>query len=327
MLILQILYYKQWKKHEHEPGPTIRGRIINIGESLWYSSSHKTHYEQGENGITEYNLRLQKKIGTTQYPDHITPYRQFCCQHKDNIYIIDGENGEIVLFDPVLRIFTKKINIPKIGTYPSAVVIFDEIHILFGEHNSMHLVYDINKNEVHSYESTLGRSKFVAALWYQNRIILFGGWSYAQNKIQNEFKISNEIERIHDCKINWTIEPQYKFPKTPVYFHGYILYKHYILTFGGRIYTKGSGWSYTDSIHLLDLNKEYGWKEVKHIKCPYPGHFVEVITTNNIIHLFTETNKWPNWEDSDRGHHSLPVSTILGSEFVADEPSKQLKPI
>ena len=273
--------------------------------------------------MTEYNLRLQKIVSTIQYPENIKPYRQICCKHKDNIYIIDGENGEIIVCDTVLKTLTKKISIPKIGQYPSAVVICDEIHILFGDQSSMYLVYDINRNELHSYPNILGRSKFVTALLYQNRIILFGGWSYAKNEIHNEFRISNEIHRNHNGKISWNIKDEFKFSQKPVYFHGYILYKHYLFIFGGGIWIESSGWKLIDSIYYLDLNKSKGWKELKHIKCPYPGQFITTITDDNVVHLFAEINEWPNWKESKRAHYSVPISTILGSEFVSDFGSRK----
>ena len=80
-----------------------------------------------------------------------------------------------------------------------------------------------------------------------------------------------------------------------------------------------------DSIYCLDLEKSEGWKELKHIKCPFPGHYITTITDDNMVHLFAEVNQWPNWRDSQMAHYSLPISTLLGSEFssVGQEPQSK----
>ena len=164
--------------------------------------------------MTEYNLRLGKVVNNIEYPENsdIKPCRQICCKHKDKIYIIDGENGKIILFDPSLKTFTKRTSIPKIGRYPSAVVVFDEIHIFHGRDNEKeHLVYDINNNKVKSYEYKSPRMHFVSALLYQNKIVLFGGFDTDKAEVPNQVKISNEIHKNHNGKITWTIKDEFKF--------------------------------------------------------------------------------------------------------------------
>ena len=268
--------------------------------------------------MTEYNLQSEKIINNIEYPENsnIKPSRQICCKHNDKIYIIDGENGKIILFDPALKTFTKKISIPKIGRYPSAVVVFDRIYIFHGRDNvEEYLVYDINNNRIKSYKYITDKIHFVSALFYQNRIILFGGYNATQRKLHNNFKISGEMHKNHDGKINkWTINDKYKF-ETPVIFHSCLQYKHYVLVFGGSVQAR----AFTDSIYLLDLNNNDGWKELKHIKCPCPSHYIVTITEHNMVHLLMEYNKWPNWEDSKKAHYSLPISTILGSKFNNQE--------
>ena len=169
----------EWLSRETPKCITILENLIMIGDSLWYSTSHKSVFPDGnpsENGMVEYDTRTNKIINIAEYPQNIKPLRHCCCQYQQKIYLIDGENGNIILFDPVKKTFTKKLEIPKIGTYCSAVAVFDKIYIVSQEDN---LVYDITNNSIKSIENngkTLKRS-LLCLLLYQDRMIAFGGLS------------------------------------------------------------------------------------------------------------------------------------------------------
>ena len=123
--------------HPSNPGPTIPGNIAQIGDhdSLWYSSSPKSHYAEGEGGMCEYHIPTRKVINVIEYPEdeNIAPFRQFCCKYSQHeIYIIDGEMGNIILFDAVTKTFEEKVEIPNIGGYPCGAVLGDKINIVHG---------------------------------------------------------------------------------------------------------------------------------------------------------------------------------------------------
>ena len=71
----------------------------------------------------------------------IKPVRHCLCSCNKNIYIIDGQKGEIIEFNPSSKTFTKMICIDKIGALPSAVVMNDEIHIYNGYNNNKSIAY------------------------------------------------------------------------------------------------------------------------------------------------------------------------------------------
>ena len=292
---------------------------MEIDNDVWYSSSHQSIYPQSENGLVQYNTKTNQIINIFPYSENITPCRHFCCQYNKKIYIIDGEHGEIIVFDTVSKTYTKKLKIREIGKYPSAVVVFDKIHIFHGDQNDQHLIYDIKDNTIVEIKdkSALELMYGVSILKYQNKIIKFGGFCYY---FTDEFLISNEIKPDSNDILEWD---KYKLPKN-LEMCGYILYKHYIVIFGGE----GTGNKFTDTIYLLDLKKDFDWKEVKHIKCPMKSKYVATVTADNMVHLFTEINKVTvNWRESARGYY-LPISTIfdrISKNFKYQRMIAQLK--
>ncbi len=70
---------------------------------------------------------------------------------------------------------------------------------------------------------------------------------------------------------------------------GYILYKHYIITFGGQITSDKR----TDVIYILNMkdNNNLGWTELKHIKCPIASQYCAILDSHNNVRLFTKYNE------------------------------------
>ena len=306
--------------------PTIREKLCVINGSIWYSSAHKSLHKSGENGIAEYCIKTNQITNVISYPSHIQPNRQCVCQYKDKIYIIDGENDQIIEFDPFRKKFVVKHTINNIGAYPSAIVIHDKIHIMHGKTNyKHHVIYDINwtsqNNPKYVVVGDLGtntRMSCVAVLKYKNQIIKIAGDTYGKWDYENKFLISSKINDKDDHdNILWIEKPEWKLPKR-IYRFGHVLYKHYIIIFGGNTNKSYSGFVSENTIYVLDLNCDDGWEEIKHIKCPLSSNYLAVLTDDNYVHLITETNVWPNWRDSQRRHYSIHISTILGSKFSND---------
>ena len=81
----------------------------------------------------------------------------------------------------------------------------------------------------------------------------------------DSFLFSSEIKDDNYDNIEWQSSAKYKL-KTPLTTCGYILYKCYIITFGG--YTLGG--KYIDAIYILDLESDIGWIELEHTNVQYP---------------------------------------------------------
>ena len=293
-------------------------QLIIIGGSLWLSATHKSIDNQSDNGMIQYDMKTNKIVDIIQYPDKFQPCRHCCREYKQKIYLIDGEHGEIILFDPTTKEFTKLLDIVKIGKYPSAVLIADEIHIVQGQLNASHLVYNITSNTIKilNNDKTEKEFNFVCALNYQDKIIQFGGWDCNTHAPADVFMISSEIKEDMN-EIEWFIKPEYKLKKILIKC-GYVLCKHFIITFGGSSGGFEAVDKHTDAIYVLDLNSDVGWLELKHIKCPFPGRYLAVLAPDNMVHLLTEINGNPWWK-TKRGHYSIPISTILGSKWNNDE--------
>ena len=306
---------KQWRNLCPMKSPMAREKPAAIGSSIWYSTASKSLADdiECENGFAEYCRKADKIINIIEYPPEYKPCRHVCCQYKDKIYLIDGENGHIILFDPNSETksnrFQKVMDIPKIGKYPSAAIVHDKIYILNGyDNNDCYLIYDIKTNALNtvSVDKKEGKGIYlIAALEYNNQIMQVGGYN------RGEFWISTEIQEDDDGekKLDWVEKTKWKLPRQ-IAGGGLIRYKHYIILFGGGL----GGITFGDSIMILDLESDEGWREID-MKCPLKSKYLAVLCDDNHIHLFTESTQWPDWKNSEKQHHSIHVSTILGSKF------------
>ena len=114
------------------------------------------------------------------------------------MYIIDGENGEIIRFDPVTKLYTKKINIPEIGRYPCAVVISNKIYILYGRENKKYyLIYDITQNKLTQIAAKEAFDALftVSLATYQQQLIAFGSFNNTQSQYRDSVIISSRLEQ------------------------------------------------------------------------------------------------------------------------------------
>ena len=269
--------------------------------------------------MTEFCTKTNSIINTIQYTPYIQPVRQFCCKYNQKIYIIDGEQGEITLFNPSTKTFIKLLNIPKIGTYPGAVVMHNKMHIFHGSRNNDHLIYNLDNNTLRVIQDATvinGKMRQVHVTKYGDRLIRFAGRNTSSHESVGTFMISSEIKPDQDDKdITWSIKDEYDMDE-PRLKCGIVVYKHWLLTFGGEGHKDGfKPDGYIDNIYLLDLKGNDGWIELEHVKCPIKSRYYAILDDNNMVHLITGVNKWPDWRKSMTGHYSIPISTLLGSRF------------
>ena len=207
----------------------ILDNIVNIDESIWYSSAHKDLCDKTEHGMTEYNINTNQIIQTIEYPEEFQSYRHNCCEYKGKIYMIDGENGQIILFDPVKKQFTKKLDIPAIGKYPSAIVINERVHIFNGKDNTKHLVYNPVINEIITMDDEGTELKELSSITvYNDRIYRFGGFNHDISRRDAAFMMSSKISKDEE-NVTWTVQSQFEL-KQPLNKCAYVLYKQYIIS-------------------------------------------------------------------------------------------------
>eukprot|EP01084_Bolivina_argentea_P056980 104187_1 len=210
-----------WNDHPHCQALII-AQIANVGDSLWVS----TNYDQGEKGMVEYCTKTNKIIQIVKYTHNIQPIDHSVCQHENNIYIIDGVNSQIILFNPFTKQFTIKNKLPKLGGGICCVEFNNYIHIFNGQTNIKHIIYSINDNTIKSVNDSITTHNiiFVCTLHYNQRIIRFGGWNYGTNKYMDRFIISSPIKYNNLNNIEWTENINYKLPLRVVDC-GFVLYK------------------------------------------------------------------------------------------------------
>ena len=323
-----------WVTHQMPPSTIMADKLIQIKDSIWYS----TPYESGESGMVEYCLTSNTVKQIVKYPFNIQPFNHVACSLNDLIYIINGApNTEIIVFDPCSLQFSSKGNPlkDKIGAYPSVIDINDKLYIYNGSHNkSLSYIYnpETNESKTNNDDFALYRICNVAIIKYETQIFRFGGltnankaylvdWfliddstigidalivaGYIRTKCDHEYPpsdilglifefyhVSRETHELDNCS-----DARLPFK---MYLFGYILYRHYIIIFGGKIGLN----EFLDSIFILDLyNKDKGWIE-SDVRCPKKNGYKAILTSNNDIHLFA--SDWLN-----AGHWSMPVALLF----------------
>eukprot|EP01083_Nonionella_stella_P094979 266594_1 len=301
----------QWQHLMPHETPRISYNLVNIGDKIWYS----TDYQKGEKGMVEYCPKTNKVVRTVKYSEHMYLKGHSICRYRGSIYIVDGRKGNIILFNPSTQTFdTKTTNMPKIGVRSCCIAIHDAIHIFHGSTNtnSQHLIYSIPNNTIHSLKDpapqTTDSCSSVAVLKYKNKIIRFGG------KLDS-FYLSSDIKQNASNHISWTLKRRFKL-KHPLSNFGYVLYKQYVIIFGGQI---GYPSVDTNRIYVLDLEGHTGWKMIPNITCPVSNSFYAVLAGNS-IHIFT------GW--IARKHFSISITDVLGDlgvNVVGDELNENEK--
>ena len=298
----------KWKDLTPHSTPFIREQLVVIGSSIWYSTS----YSAGESGMAEYDIKSNKIINIVKYPTYIQPLYHSLSAHDDKIYIIDGQNCRLILFDPSTKSFTTKLDIPHISAHTSCITIKNHIHIFNGVNNVKHLIYSPIHNTIITVNdpTTKFKTQMVCLLSYQDKIVKFGGHDTENQKMLQSFYLSSMIASDQFDKIKWDIIAEFRF-KQAVCYCGYILFDHFIITFGGE-----PKWgTFTDAIYVLDLKGDKGWVKMQHIKCPMPSSYKAVLDGDKNVHLFTTNNK-KSMRESVMKHYCIPVTEILGDMYV-----------
>ena len=302
---------KRWDIHENPGTNLIIKKLEQIGDSIWYST---TDYA-GEQGMAEYCLKDKKLKQICKYPENVKVQNHAVCKYKDRVYIIDSYNNkEIIEFDPMASTsqFTRKVKIEYLGYNPSAVVVKDEIHIYNGEKNDkcIALIYNPLKNEVKKITDDFadeGKGNG-GIVHYGEKLLRFGGYNSVSEKCMDDFlegvddifimvhgyvhesevkvRLSAKIPTAvidtivrYYCDI-WAKVEDFNLPH-PMSGFGYVLYKDYIVTFGGH-----TGNSCIGNIFILDLkDKDKGWINSK-IVCPKRNEYRAILTSDNDVHLF-----------------------------------------
>ena len=260
-----------------------QSRLIQIGNKILYFTSDE---------IMEYCLQTNK-TRSIKYPNNIKISSHCCCLFPDNnmVYIIFGawKNAQILRFDPNTYTFVEKeekeiedIVIPPLGSAPTCIGLYDKIHI-FGYKNEtrMHLIYcpktnKIIKNISETYTDMILSGSII--INYENRLYRLGGYDHNLNKATDMFAVSNIIAKDKYDNIKWTIKEKQKLPN-PMWSFGCILYKSFIITFGGKLNTK---WDCIDDIFVLNISDDnQEWKPLKWkeniIKCPGESLYAAIL--------------------------------------------------
>ena len=294
-----------WKERTAAKTIWLHDRLVLINNSIWYS----TQYDYGEKGMVPYNYKTDKKAQIVKYGYYssIKPKNHCCCSHNDIIYIIDSLDRKIISFDPKEGKFWKEATIPYLGNNPSCIAINNQIHIIGGRENTKHIIYSITNHTFTAIEDPTCKLPVhsICVLKYKDRIIKFGGYIQTGQEAVDAFHISSIIKCDDFKHIEWTIKPEYKL-KDGIFSCGYILFKDFIVIFGGD-----DGRDFHDEIYALDLKRNDGWVQLKHIKCPLKSQYRAILDGDGYVHLFTRINEWPDWKKSDIKHYSMPVKHIL----------------
>eukprot|EP01084_Bolivina_argentea_P065097 118677_1 len=134
--------------------------------------------------MVEYCTKTNKIIQIVKYPHNIKPDRHSICQYQNNIYIVDGANSQIILFNPFTKQFIVKNKLPELGGGTCCVQFNNHIHIFNGSTNMKHIIYSIKDNTIKSLNDSITTQNIigVCTLYYNQTIIRFGGWNHDTDK-------------------------------------------------------------------------------------------------------------------------------------------------
>ena len=327
----------KWKIHSKPATILIANRLIQIHDSIWYS----TNYMNGEQGMVEYCLKSNTTKQIVKYPSDIKPVRHALCRYQNKIYIIDQTAG-IIEFDPSTKQFNKKVAIANIGFDPSAIAIQDTIHIYNGDNNnkSIAFIYIPFNNVIHTVKDENAKHKISSSslLLHDKNLIRFGGYNHDTSSYGNEFMIARKIKNeftmnvinayVHGTEYKLKLEQipsditnliyeffctknEYVWSKIEKFrlmnkigSCSCVLYKDFIIAFSGK--SDASKREYNDKIFILDLtDQDKGWIELS-MKCPVKCKYRTILTTDNNVHLF----KWFG-PDREPGHFSISMASLL----------------
>ena len=191
----------KWTQHPNHATYHIANKIVQIKDSIWYS----TDYKHGEKGMVEYCLMTNTIKRIVKYPDHIKPSYHCICTLNDIIYIIDGFHGGIISFDSSNNKFGSKIEMKNvIGDYSSAVTINGKIHIYNGMYNdrSTSYIYHPKTNQIKSVNDKFASRRIsnVAVVnypWIANKLFRFGGYNNdSKSPYLNTFLVRIKIKEL-----------------------------------------------------------------------------------------------------------------------------------
>ena len=187
----------------------ISGKLIQIGDSIWYSS----HCDWGAKGMVEYCNKTNKMISKVAYPKNIKPEYHSVCGYNNQIYIVDGKNGQIILFDPFTKRFEIKAKISKIGQGSSCIAVDSDIHIFNDRPNQNHLIFLYKKHAKFKTQKDETRTKgtaYAAVLKYENKIIKFAGLNVGTMKCVDILFMSSAIRNNISDNITWTCKNEWR---------------------------------------------------------------------------------------------------------------------
>eukprot|EP01083_Nonionella_stella_P118333 353256_1 len=289
-----------WKELKAGKTGNIRPQPIQMEDCIWWS----TDYDSGERGMVQYDIQSDKIISVVKYPNNIKPKWHSCCKYKNEIYIVDGQNGQIIAFNTQNNRFQIKTKMDMIGRGAQCIAMYDDVHIFGGHRNSKHLVYRIKENKIKILNDTTTTANigYASIVKYKDQIIRFGGYNYDTDQYVDALFISSRIKRNTLNDIEWTSMPSWKCNQG-VCDCGYLMYKHYIIMFGGAT----TGNKRLDTICVLNVRSaDDGWIELNHIKCPMPSEYHAVVDTMDNIHILSGYN-----DKKDCKHYSISISSVL----------------
>ena len=319
----------KWITHQKPDAHHISDNLVQIKDSIWYLERSRYTQCNNNSAMVEFDLITDGVKQTVEFPNNRTSsFVMFAV--NGIIYIINSSHDEIsYAFNPFTAGFRAiGAKLGQIGESPSVITVGDEIHIYHGRKNNKSLayIYKPQTNEIKVIKDRFAADRIdqVAMIKYKRKFMRFGGynwdtdrsyldWFSVGNGLKHSLLVNGYIRSLNDSNFpldiinlismfydednHWKECDDLRL-KFGMYGFGYILYEHYIVTFGGCT-VRG----YIDDIFVLDLeNTKYGWNR-SYVKCPKKSQYKAIITAKGEVHLFRCC--------SGPGHYSMPILSVL----------------
>ena len=274
-----------------------------INDSIWCAS---------KDGMIEYKCVSDLILPSIPYPHWFDGRLKLSlCRHDKDIYIVNGEMGQMVVFDTKRKRYGRNIRLPYLGWGASCIQFQDKIHIFNGVNNHDHIIYDINTEAITKsgdyYKENRITSQRIGL--YQTKFIRFSGLKHNELRQREYYSIDKILMTTHDHKL-FTVKSSLPLGISAF---GWVIWRQYLFIFGGWILYQSQ---YKDEIYFIDLNniEKNKWNKLEHTKCPLKSHYEAVISGRDKVHLFSTQN-----ERSIAKHYEIPIKFLLGDLYYENE--------
>lgn len=248
-------------------------------------------FKQTAKGLLKYDISSKKwnnkYIKYTKQCKRIS-YHTLSVNHTSKELLIYGVESTLFIIDLAKNNSYKQIiemsKINNFGIDPASAIIDGAFHLIGGNNNNKHLVYD-DKNK--TFKTIYEFKQFKKGIYghkiiyiqSKNLLFLMGGYDSHKRQYLDTIFV-NDL----NYKWEWSLLQNVKLPNTMNHF-GFVITNdnEHIILFGGE-----NDDDYLDSVYIFHIDTRKFMDNWSCFQCPTKGIYDAIITNDNMIHLFQQ---------------------------------------